>query len=194
MFDINPSFALQGNDGQSWLLQTERLKLQAVDNIRKLRLQTRPGAELNTTPLERLTGIVLPPGPQENVDNKISAYWLAPNDWLLVNPASDIDSINTALQDSSNEVTYVVTDLTDAYSIIDISGEDAVARLAEGCSVDLDDKAFPSGRYALTRLQHLSVIIHRLDDTPRFRVLVDRSVARFLRDWLMGAIPGGFVV
>ncbi len=190
MFDINPSFALQGNDGQSWLLQTPRLKLQAVDNIRKLRLQARPGAELNTTSLERLSGILLPPGPQEKVDNELSAYWLAPNDWLLVKPESDIDSINSALQDSSNEVTYVVTDLTDAYSIIDISGEDAVARLAEGCSVDLDGKAFPSGRYALTRLQHLSVIIHRLDDTPRFRVLVDRSVARFLRDWLMGAIPG----
>ena len=186
MFDINPSFALQGSNGQSWLLQTERLVLQAVDNIRKLRLQTRPGAELNTTPLERLTGTVLPPGPQEMVDSEFSAYWLAPNDWLLVNPASDIDSIDSALQDSSNKVTYVVTDVTDAWSIIDISGEDAVARLAEGCSVDLDGNAFPSGRYALTRLQHLSVIIHRMDDTPRFRVLVDRSMARFLRDWLRG--------
>ena len=193
MFDINTSFALQGNDGQLWLLQTERLKLQAVNDIRKLRLQARPGAELNTTSLERLTGILLPAGPQEKVDNELSAYWLAPNDWLLVNPASDIDSIKTALQDSSNEVTFVVTDLTDAYSIIDISGEDAVARLAEGCSVDLDGKAFPSGRYVLTRLQHLSVIIHRLDDTPRFRILVDRCVARFLWDWFMCAIPDGFV-
>ena len=184
MFDISPSFALQGNDGQSWSLQTERLVLQAVNNIRKLRLQTRPGAELNTTPLEKLTGTVLPAGPQEMVDSEFSAYWLAPNDWLLVNLASDIDSINTALQDSANGVTYAVTDVADAYSIIDISGEDAVARLAEGCSADLGDKAFPSGRYALTRLQHLSVIIHRLDDTPRFRILVDRSLARFLLDWL----------
>ena len=76
--------------------------------------------------------------------------------------------------------------MTDAWSIIDISGEDAAAGLAEGCSVDLHDSAFPSGRYALTRLQHLPVIIHRLDDTPRFRILVDRSVAQFLRDWLGG--------
>ena len=184
MFDINPSFALQGSDGQSWLLQTERLVLQAVNNIRKLRLQTRPGAELNTTSLERLTGTVLPAGPQEMVDSELSAYWLAPNDWLLVNPASDIDSIDSALQDSSNEITYAVTDVTDAWSIIDISGEDAPARLAEGCSVDFHDSVFPTGRYALTRLQHLSVIIHRLDDPPRFRILVDRSLARFLRDWL----------
>ena len=185
MFDASPSFALQGNDGQSSLLQAERLKLQAVNNIRKLRLQVRSNAELDFTTIERLTGMVLPSGPQEKVESELSAYWLAPNDWLLVNPTIDIDSLKTALQDSANGATSVVTDVTDAYSIIDMSGDDAAARLAEGCSVDLDDNEFPSGRYALTRLQHLSVIIHRLDDTPRFSVLVDRSVASFLWDWLV---------
>ena len=155
-----------------------------LDGTRKLRLQVRPRAEVDKSRLERLLGTVLPGGPQEKVDNDASAYWLAPNDWLLVNPAPDIDSISSALRDSASGATAVVTDMTDAWSIIDISGEDAVARLAEGCSVDLHNSAFPSGRYALTRLQHLPVVIHRLDDTPRFRILVDCSVAQFLRDWL----------
>ena len=195
MFNVNPSFALQGNGGQSWLLQTARLNLQAVDNIRKLRLQARPGAELNTTPLERLTGSVLPAGPQEKVDNEFSAYWLAPNDWLLVNPASDIDSIGSALQDSSNEVTYVVTDLTDAYSIIDISGEDAVARLAEGCSVDLDGKRISLRSLCIdpfcNTCQSLSIAWMIL---PRFRVLVDRKRGALSPGLVDCAIPGGFVV
>ena len=180
-----PSFALQGDDGASWSLQTERLGLNAIDNIRKLRLQVRPRAEVDKGRLEKLLGTVLPGGPQEKVNNDAAAYWLAPNDWLLVNPAADTDSIKVALRDASGDATSVVTDVTDAWSIIDISGEDAPARLAQGCPVDLHDSAFPSGRYALTRLQHLSVIIHRLDDTPRFRILVDRSVAQYLRDWLV---------
>ena len=157
-----------------------------LDGTRKLRLQVRPRAGINPVPLESLLGITLPASPQEKVSNEPTAYWLGPNDWLLVNPAPDIDRVSSALQDSAGGATTVVTDMTDAWSIIDISGEDAVARLAEGCSVDLHDSAFPAGRYALTRLQHLPVIIHRLDDTPRFRILVDRSVAQFLRDWLGG--------
>ena len=186
MFDVNPSCALQGEDENSLLLQTDRLRLQAINGIRKLRLQVRPQARLDTEPLESLVGMVLPAGPLENVNNELSTYcyWLAPNDWLLLNPKTDSDRIRSALQDSSNGATALVTDVSDAYAIIDVSGSDAVTRLAEGCSVDLDDGVFPVGRYALTRLQHLSVIIHRLDDTPRFRLLVDRGMARFIRDWL----------
>ena len=184
MPELRPIFALHGKDGQSWLLQTERLNLHAVDNIRKLRLQVRPGVGINSAAIESLLGITLPEGPQEKVNNEPTAYWLGPNDWLLVNPAPDIDSVSSALRDSAGDATAVATDMTDAWSIIDISGEDAVARLAQGCSVDLHDEVFSSGSYALTRLQHLSVIIHRLDDAPRFRILVDRSVACFLRDWL----------
>ena len=185
MFDGSPYYALQGSDGQAMLLQTEQLVLQAVNDVRKLRVQARPSAGINPARFESLTGIVLPTGPQEKTDHERTIYWLAPNDWLLVNLTADADSIKSALRDSVNSAKTVVTDVTDAWSIIDISGEGASAKLAEGCSVDFHDEVFPSsGRYALTRLQHLSVIIHRLDNTPRFRILADRSVARFLWDWL----------
>ena len=155
-----------------------------LSGTRKLRLQVRPRAGINPGPIESLIGITLPVSPQEKVNNEPTAYWLGPNDWLLVNPAPDIDSISSALRASTSGATSVLTDVTDAWSIIEISGEDAIAKLAAGCSVDLHNSAFPSGRYVLTRLQHLSVIIHRLDDTPRYRILVDRSVAQFLRVWL----------
>ena len=184
MFELRPSFALQGNDGQSWSLQTERLSLHAVDDIRKLRLQVRPRAEVDKSRLESLPGTVLPEGPQEKVNNEATAYWLGPNDWLLVNPAPDTGGISDALREAADGATYALTDVSDAWSIIDISGDDARSRLAAGCSVDLDDNEFPVGHYALTRLQRLSVIIHRLDDHSRFRILVDRSVAHFLREWL----------
>jgi sarcosine oxidase subunit gamma len=184
MFDGSPCYALQGSDGQAMLLQTEQLVLKAVNDIRKLRVQSRPDAGINPARFESLTGIVLPTGSREKTDHDRTIYWLAPNDWLLVNPTADADDIKSALRDSASGSTTIVTDVTDAWSIIDISCEGAIAKLAEGCSVEFHDEVFPSGRYALTRLQHLSVIIHRLDNTPRFRILVDRSVARFLWDWL----------
>lgn len=184
MFDAAPCHALQESDGRALRWQTERLLLQAVNGIPKLRLQTRPGAQVNPAPLETLAGIVLPAGPQEKAAAGSAVYWLAPNDWLLLEPATDAGSIGNALQQADAGAASVITDVTDAWSIIDMSGEDAAAKLAEGCSVDLDGRLFVSGSYALTRLQRLSVIIHRLDDPPRFRILTDRSTARFLWDWL----------
>lgn len=211
MPDPIPSVALQGNDARTGSLQTPRLSLHAIGNIRKLSLQVRPRAGANPAPIEDLpgiTGIKLPDkssrsgfgrsqdarrvcaregahqSPQEKVNNEPTAYWLGPNDWLLVDPTIDADSLKVALRDAAKGYLSVVTDVTDAWSIIEISGNDAPARLAEGCSVDFHDEVFPSGHCALTRLQHLPVIIHRLDDTSRFRILVDRSVARFLWDWL----------
>ena len=184
MSELNPCYALQGSDGQTLVLQTDRLALQAVNNVRKLRLQARPDTEINPAPLEALLGMTLPQNPREKVNHEPAAYWLAPNDWLLLDPAPAGGNISNVLREAAGGATCVVTDVSDAWSIIEISGADAAAKLAEGCSVDLDDDAFPVGRYALTRLQHLSIIIHRLDDRSKFHLLVDRNLARFLWDWL----------
>ena len=167
--------------------QTENLTLQARDGIPKLRLQVRPGMPLKQAPLKRLFGTTLPDNPQEKVSQEQSIYWLSPNDWLLLNPPADPGRIKAALQKASSNATCAVTDVSDAWSIMDLSGAAAPAKLAQGCSVDFHDRAFPPGRYALTRLQHLPVIIHHLDDTPQFRILLDRSLAQFLRDWLTAA-------
>ena len=168
-------------------LQTENLTLQTRDGIPKLRLQVRPGTSLKQAPLKRLLGTTLPDNPQENTGSEQSIYWLSPNDWLLLNPPADPDSIKAALQNASSNATCAVTDVSDAWSIIDLSGEAAPATLAQGCSVDFHHNAFTPGHYTLTRLQHLPVIIHRLDNTPQFRILVDRSLSQFLRDWLTAA-------
>ena len=184
MFESTPSFALPGAAGQGWESQAGRLRLQAVNEVRKLRLQVRPDAQLDLAALEALEHIVLPTGPQGKAAPGMPVYWLAPHDWLLLDPPTVASRIGPALRQASGGASSVVTDVTDAWSIIDTAGADAAATLAQGCSVDLDDRVFAAGSYALTRLQHLPVILQRLDDPPRFRILVDRSAARFLWDWL----------
>ena len=164
---------------------TEYLTLRAVDGILKLRLQVHPGMALDMTLLADRAGIALPGSPQEKTGTEKSIYWLAPNDWLLLDPAATADALGAALRDASAGATCAVTDVSAAWSIIDVSGEDAAAKLAEGCSLDLYPGAFPAGCYALTRLQHLPVIIHRLDYAGKFRILADRSHTRYLRDWLV---------
>ena len=150
MSEPKPSFALLGNDGKSRLSETGRLRLEAVNGIHKLRLQVSPRAGINPVPLEGLPGITLPAGPQEKVDTEFSAYWLAPDDWLLVNPAADADSIKIALRDAVGGATAVVTDMTDAWSIIDISGDGCRSKTGcKGVRSTSMTAYFPTGRYAI---------------------------------------------
>ena len=153
-------------------LQTENLTLQVRDGIPKLRLQVRPGASLKQAPLKRLFGTTLPDNPQENTDSEQAIYWLSPNDWLLLNPPADPDSIKTTLQNASSNATCAVTDVSDAWSIIDLSGAAAPATLAQGCSVDFHDSAFPPGHYTLTRLHHHPTIIHRYQGSDHYMYLI----------------------
>ena len=182
---MRPDYALQSSAGAALRLQTDTFALQAVNNMRKLRVQAQPRAMPDIARFAALTGITVPADPQGVAAQQAPVYWLAPNDWLLCNPAAAADDIRAAWTEACASIACAVADMSDACSIIEVSGSEAALRLAEGCALDLE--AFVVSHYALTRLQHLPVIIHRLDKPARFHILVERSVARYLRDWLADA-------
>lgn len=185
MLELNEEYAIPvPKDQSSLLVDTNNLVLRAKNGIRKLQLQTRPNTNVHMVELERMLGLPLPEGPQEKVEDIFTIYWNGPNNWLILNPTVNLDNIEVAFRKAVCGATCAVTYMTDAYSIIEVSGNEAIERISEGCSVDLDINAFTPGHYVLTRLQNLAVIIHKLNDARSIRILVDRSMARFLWDWL----------
>ncbi len=68
-----------------------------------------------------------------------------------------------------------------------ISGENAVAVLAKGCTLDLHPKVFHAGRCAQTGLAKASILIAKVDDVPTFDIFVRRSYAEYLALWLQHA-------
>lgn len=72
-----------------------------------------------------------------------------------------------------------VTDQTDGWAWVTLSGADAVAVLARLCPLDLRPAGFPVGTSARTMLQHLSVLMIR-DAADSFRIAAYRSMARTL--------------
>jgi sarcosine oxidase subunit gamma len=71
-----------------------------------------------------------------------------------------------------------------------ISGENAAAVLAKGCTLDLHPKTFHSGQCAQTGLAKASILIGKVDDVPTYDIFIRRSFAEYLALWLQHAGAG----
>jgi sarcosine oxidase subunit gamma len=69
-----------------------------------------------------------------------------------------------------------LTDQSDSWAMIAVSGSKIMAVMERICPIDLDGKNFPAGRVARTVMEHLSVIVLR-ERPDRFALLSPRSSA-----------------
>ena len=184
MPELYESYALVDDNGQPYRLESADLSIQAVVNVRKLKLQI--SRKLNTPP-EKISShpnITLPDNPVGKTGFDPGVYWQAPNEWLLVfnNDNEELNDVDLRLDENC-----VVTELSSQYTIIDLDGERATALIKLSCAIDLHESTFESGQYKLTRFARLPVILHRSLVASTFRIIVNRSEARYLWDWLVDA-------
>jgi len=124
------------------------------------------------------------PGPLESrTREQQSLLWLAPGEWLLIVPATDVLSMEARLSTELRTTFAAVTDLSDAFASFELTGKRGAEVLMTGCSLDLHTEAFGSGRVARTVLAGVAAIVWRAQ-MERFRVFVDRSFAEHLEQWL----------
>lgn len=83
-----------------------------------------------------------------------------------------VSVVGAALDESA-----YVTDQSDGWAMLRLSGPLARPALERLCMLDLDDDAFAEGRVARTVMEHLAVIILR-DGTDSFLLMSPRSSAR----------------
>ena len=119
--------------------------------------------------------------------------WLGPDEWLVVRPeggdAAVAPAVETALRDATGSSFLTVVDVSANRVGLELRGDAVPDLLAFGCSLDLDDRAFPSGACAQTMVARANVVVWRLDATT-WRLLVRPSFAAYLRAWLEDAAAG----
>ena len=76
--------------------------------------------------------------------------------------------------------------VSDAYRVLQVTGPERLDVLTQATGVDLDPRAFPTGRATRTAFAKVSGIIHRVDERPAFDLYVDASARR-----LCGQVAGG---
>ena len=135
-------------------------------------------------------GLDLPRAPNTVRLGDRRLLWTGPGEWLLTAAEGglpDLAAIGAALGD----IPYLLADITDGREVIALSGNNARALLAKGCSLDLHPRQFTTGQCAQTLLARVPVLLVQTSDEPRFDLIVDRSLAAYLWDWI-GVAAGSF--
>jgi sarcosine oxidase subunit gamma len=134
--------------------------------------------------LSRALGIELPAAGASTEAGGVAALSVGPSRWLLIGGEAAINSVPTPSEEEA-----AITDLSGGRSVLTLTGRNAVCTLMKGTAVDLDPAIFAAGNVAATALARVAVVIWRRGNA--YDVIVPRSYAVFLRDWLIEAGSAG---
>jgi methylglutamate dehydrogenase subunit D len=126
-------------------------------------------------------GMDLPMGPARIATERLALVATGPRTWLATRDGGE--PLSEELRRELGE-TVAVSDQSDGYAVLRLSGEKVRATFEKGLSVDLHPRAFRPGDAAATSCSHLSVIIWQLDEAPTYEVAVFRSLAAAFWHWL----------
>ncbi|HYG70712.1 MAG TPA: sarcosine oxidase subunit gamma family protein [Actinomycetota bacterium] len=125
-------------------------------------------------------GLPAEPNTWSSLDEATDALWLGPDEWLVVSSASR-GAVDAAFGDAASLV-----DVSANRVLIDLRRDDAYDPrdlLEQGCSLDLDPRAWNEGMCAQTLLAHVPVILQERETGTR--MFVRPSFANWLVDWLL---------
>jgi sarcosine oxidase subunit gamma len=114
------------------------------------------------------------------------AYWLGPDEWLLVTAASDEATLGAALRTALAGVHSAVTEVSGGQVVIELRGAKVLELLAKECPLDLEAPEFAPGRCAQTRLAKAAVLLRPLEGGA-VELIVRRSFCDYLWTWLADA-------
>src|ERR1700737_2936826 len=161
------------------------LSIRELPFVAQINLRADPNDAGLMRRLTQALGFALPVTPNAVASKKDRHILrLGPDEWLVVGEDGQQDAIETALRGGLDGVFAAITDVSANRTVLEISGLSARHLLAHGMPIDLDARAFGSGRCAQTLLAKAQVIIERRDNGV-FCLYVRTSFAGYVADWLL---------
>ena len=179
--------------------EAQDVRLQERALLGHIGLRCDPGDSALTGSIERVLDCSLPRTP--NTFRVAAAadkvLWLGPDEWLILAPEGREPALAQALRQAAGDGFAAVVELGSGQTVIELTGARAREVIAKGCPLDLHPRAFGPGRCAQSRLARTLVTLAQLDDAPTFELIVRRSFADYLWQWLLDAsrhpVQPGFV-
>ena len=148
-----------------------------------LRFDPSDAAALHSAQSALALSLPLTPGKSATAADRV-AWWFGPDQWLIVAPPAAA----TLLMQALNQDALSAVDVSDLRAEFELAGPRAGDVLRKGCGIDLHPRVFGPGDCALTSLARVRVALRQTDDRPGYRLLVERSYAPYLWDWLTDAM------
>jgi methylglutamate dehydrogenase subunit D len=132
------------------------------------------------TAMQQHYALPLPDGPRRVTNGTSALIGLGQRSWLFQRETGA--PIERELSERLGDAA-AVTDQSDGYVVLRLTGPRVRDLLSKGISIDFHDSIFVPGSAAVTSCAHMGVIIWRLDDaggSAVFEIAVFRSLARSL--------------
>ena len=113
---------------------------------------------------------------------------LGENEWLIITPENEERELIATLRNKMDGILTSFTDVSSSQCIIRVTGSHVRNVFAKGCSLDLHSRSFGVGKCAQSLIASVGVIIRQIDSTPSFELIVRRSFAEYLVNWLYDAV------
>lgn len=141
-----------------------------------------------TTAVHGVTGLRLPAEANRfTVAGDLAGLWLGPNEWLVTGPGGPEADMTARLLGGFAGTHAAATDVSEARTVIAVSGPRARDLLVKGVSLDLHPRMFEPGHCAQTGLAGANIILRQIDSQPTYHIHVLNSFAEHLWQWLQGA-------
>lgn len=136
----------------------------------------------------RVLGASLPVVPNTVAEGEsVIVAWLGPDEWLVLTEVDAQDGLAAELRAALGEVHSAVTDVTGGQTVIAVHGRRAADVLAKGTPLDLHPRVFGAGCCAQTLVAKSAAFIRVLEPGDAFEIVVRRSFADYLWQWLRDA-------
>jgi len=154
--------------------------------IGKVNLRGDSGNPVFTAAVSTVLGVSLPVTPNTAAWNEVyTVYWMGPNEWLVHCAQDEQGEVETRLRELLQQQHTAVTDVSDYYMTMRISGEKAREVLSKGTPFDIHSSVFDTGSCAQTCFGHASILLHCVDDAPTFDIQVRWSFAEYVWRFLV---------
>jgi heterotetrameric sarcosine oxidase gamma subunit len=130
----------------------------------------------------------LPTSPNTAVGDDPFVLWKAPDDWLAYSQTLSGTQLCDILGGIPASAPLIVTDVSSASVVIQLSGARVFEVLMRDCTLDLEGGALSPGNCVQTAFAQVNVVLHRPRNGKTWRLFVERSVAPHVWAWLSNGI------
>lgn len=121
--------------------------------------------------------------------------WMSPDELLWVLPYGDAPEAASDLSAALGDSHHMVVNVSDARTVIRVSGQGARELIAKGAPVDMSPAGFAPGDFRRTHIGQLAAAFWMGGDDRTITVVCFRSAGAYLFDWFSasaqdGATPG----